>query len=77
MTAHDLPDSSVLQQPSEVSSPAGGRELISDAVTDDPISGVIRVVDDLSDFIPITAKELAAIEMFLGGMIDALVKSHR
>ena len=36
--------------------------------------GTHRVIDNLPEFIPVSAKELAAIELFLGGLIDALVK---
>ena len=37
------------------------------------IQAANRVVDDLPDTIPVNAKELAAIEMFLGTVIDALM----
>ena len=40
-------------------------------------SGTPRVTDNFPEFIPVSAKELAAVEMFLGGLIDALVKPMR
>ena len=40
-------------------------------------SGTPRVIDNFPEFIPVSTKELAAIEMFLGGLIDALVKPLR
>lgn len=40
---------------------------------DAPFRAAHRVVDDLPDTIPVNAKELAAIEMFLGAAIDALI----
>ncbi len=36
-------------------------------------TGVSVPFDDLPDTIPVNAKELAAIEMFLGAVIDALI----
>ena len=40
---------------------------------DAPFRAAHRVVDDLPDTIPLNAKELAAIETFLGTVIDALI----
>ena len=40
-------------------------------------SQTLRVIDNLPEFIPVSPKELAAIEMFMGGLIDALVKPLR
>ena len=40
-------------------------------------SGTPRVTDNFPEFVPVSAKELAAVEMFLGGLIDALVKPMR
>ena len=40
---------------------------------DGPVQAAHRVVDDLPDTISVNAKELAAIEMFLGAAIDALI----
>ena len=59
----------------------GGREAqaanIDQPAPEAAASGVLRVIDNLPEFIPVAPKELAAIEMFLGGLIDALVKPPR
>ena len=59
----------------------GGREAQATNI-DQPApkavaSGSPLVVDNFPEFIPVSARELAAIEMFLGGLIDALVKPQR
>ena len=59
----------------------GGREAQA-ANIDQPAPEVAasvtpRVIDNLPEFIPVSPKELAAIEMFMGGLIDALVKPQR
>ena len=59
----------------------GGREAqaanIDQPAPEAAASGVLRVIDNLPEFIPVAPKELAAIEMFLGGLIDTLVKPLR
>ena len=59
----------------------GGREAqaanIDQPAPEAAASQTLRVIDNLPEFIPVSPKELAAIEMFLGGLIDALVKPLR
>ena len=59
----------------------GGREAqaanIDQPAPEAAASGTHRVIDDFPEFIPVSPKELAAIEMFVGGLIDALVKPLR
>ena len=40
---------------------------------DEPFRAAHRVVDNLPEIIPVNAKELAAIEMFLGTIINVLI----
>ena len=59
----------------------GGREAqaanIDQPAPEAAASGTLRVIDNFPEFIPVSSKELAAIEMFMGGLIDALVKPPR
>lgn len=49
--------------------PAGG------AISVETEQSTPRVVDNLPDSIPILARELSAIEMYLGDLIDSFVNS--